>query len=196
MITMEFDEMKKIWDTQNNEPLYGINEKALHNRILSKKEKAQHITDVSELLWIIGNTVAGCAVLGVNVFTEHGSVFMYLLSAWMIGSALYLLAAKARRIAGEQHFDRSMRSDLNHAISLATYQVRLSLLGRWNLLPVGLLVVLGFWEGGKSVWWIVGLLVFLTITHFAAGWEHNIYKNRKRELEILRGKLESEAKEQ
>jgi hypothetical protein len=144
------------------------------------------------LLWIIGNTVAGCLVLAVNVFSRKGSVFMYLLSAWMIGCAFYLLAAKARRIAGERQFDRSLRSDLDHAISLATYQVNLSLLGRWNLVPIGLLIVLGFWEGGKSVWWIVGLLAFLTITHFAAGWEHNIYKNRKRELEILRGKLDSE----
>src|SRR4051812_47574418 len=44
MITMEFDEMKKIWDSQNNEPLYAINEKALYNRILSKKKQAHHIT--------------------------------------------------------------------------------------------------------------------------------------------------------
>ncbi len=36
MITMEFDEMKKIWDAQNNQPLYVIDEKALHNRIQSK----------------------------------------------------------------------------------------------------------------------------------------------------------------
>src|SRR5690349_6966310 len=36
MITMEFDEIKKIWDAQNNQPLYVIDEKALHNRIQSK----------------------------------------------------------------------------------------------------------------------------------------------------------------
>ena len=192
MITMEFDEMKKVWDSQNNESLFAINEKALHNRILTKQRAAHHITNVSELLWIIGNTVAGCVVLGVNAFRETNGVYMYLLSAWLIGSAFYLLAAKARRITGDQKFDRSMRGDLSYAISLAKYQVNLSLLGRWNLVPIGVLVILGFWEGGKSVWWIVGLLAFLTITHFAAGWEHNIYKNRKRELEILQGKLEGE----
>src|SRR4051812_1101237 len=36
MRTMEFDEMKKIWDAQNNQPLYVIDEKGLHNRIQSK----------------------------------------------------------------------------------------------------------------------------------------------------------------
>ena len=34
---MEFDELKKIWDSQNNEVLYAINEKALHDRIRTKK---------------------------------------------------------------------------------------------------------------------------------------------------------------
>lgn len=27
---MEFEDMKKIWDSQNNEPLYAINETALY----------------------------------------------------------------------------------------------------------------------------------------------------------------------
>jgi len=34
---MEFKEMKKIWDTQNDEALYVINEDALHRRIKAKK---------------------------------------------------------------------------------------------------------------------------------------------------------------
>jgi hypothetical protein len=44
MITMEFDEMKKIWDAQNNQPLYVLDEKALHNRFSGKphpKDKGQ-----------------------------------------------------------------------------------------------------------------------------------------------------------
>src|SRR4051794_28721596 len=43
--TMEFEEMQKIWSMQNNEALYVINEKALHNRILSKKKSASHIVN-------------------------------------------------------------------------------------------------------------------------------------------------------
>ncbi len=41
---MEFDEMKQIWDSQNNKLMYGIDEKALHNRILTKKRQAFHIS--------------------------------------------------------------------------------------------------------------------------------------------------------
>ena len=72
---MEFDEMKKIWDSQNNEPLYGINEKALHNRILSKKKQAHHITNISELLAIIVIWCAGCFILGMN-FLNKAAIYL------------------------------------------------------------------------------------------------------------------------
>lgn len=190
---MEFEELQQIWDSQNNKPLYAIDEKALHNRILSKKNKARHITNISELLSIIVNIGAGCFILGVNFFKPGGNLFMYFLSAWMLSTALYLLVSRIRRIKGDHRFDRSMRGDLNHAISIATYQVRLSQLMRWNILPIGILILLGVWEGGKSLWLAVGIVIFFVLTNYAAGWEHNIYKARKRELEILQNKLENEA---
>ena len=184
---MEFDEMKKIWDAQNNEPLYVINEKALHNRILSKKKQAYHITNISELLAIIAYIGAGCSIL-----MQSGNVFMYLLAALMFGSGLYSLVSRIRRIRGIYRFDRSMLGDLHHAISLATYQVRFSQLMRWNILPMGIFTLLGVWEVGKSVWMAVGILVFFVLVYYAAGWEHNLYKARKCELEILQNKLENE----
>jgi hypothetical protein len=192
MITMEFEEIKKVWDSQNNEPIYGVNEKALHHRILSKQNQAHHITNISELLSIFTNIGTGCLILGMNLFKQSGSIFMYILSAWMFGVALYSLVSRVRRIKEGNRFDRSMLGDLEYAISLATYQVRLSQLMRWNSLPIGILILLGVWDGGKSVWIAVGILVFFVLVNYAAGWEHRIYKTRKRELETLHSKLENE----
>ena len=189
---MEFEELKKIWDSQNNEPLYGFNEKALHNRILSKKRQAYHITNASELLGIIVNIGAGTFILGVTSFKQSGNISMYLLSVWMLMSGLYFLVSRIRRIRGDYRFDRSMRGDLNHAISVAAYQVRLSQLMRWNIVPIGILTLMGVWGGGKSLWLAVGILIFFVVANYAAGWEHGIYKARKRELEILQNKLENE----
>ncbi|MEP7251445.1 MAG: hypothetical protein ABI683_03670 [Ginsengibacter sp.] len=189
---MEFDEMKKIWDAQNNEPLYGINEKALHNRIMSKKKKAYHITNTSELLLIIVNAGAGLFVIGVNLSKQHVNTSMYILSAWMFLSALYMIVSRIRRIKGSHRFDKSMLGDLSHAISVANYQVRLSQVGRWNILPIGVLCLLGLWEGGKPVWSLVAIVILFAFAIYGARWEHNIYKARKRELEILQSKLEGE----
>jgi len=189
---MEFEEMKKVWDSQNDEPIYGINEKALHNRILSKKNQGNHITNVSELLLILVNIGSGCFILGINLFSQNGNVFMYLLSAWMICSALVLLYSRIRRRKKVDRFDRSMRGDLSHAISIATYQVHISQLMRWNIVPIGLFIILGVLDSGKSVWLALGMLIFLVLTIYFSGWEHRIYKSRKRELQLLQTRLDTE----
>lgn len=189
---MEFNEMKKIWDSQNNEPLYAINEKALHNRILSKKKTGYHITNTSELLLIMVNAGAGLFVLGLNLSEQGVNIYMYLLGAWMLLSALYTLVNRIRRIKSSQRFDRSMLGDLSNAISIATYQVRLSQVGRWNIVPIGVLSLLGLWASGKPAWSIVIIAIIFAFGARVTVWEHSIYKNRKQELEILKKKLDAQ----
>ena len=189
---MEFEDLQKIWDTQNGKTLYVIDEKALHHRILSKKKQGFHITNTSELLSILVNAGVGCFIFGINFFKENGTPFMYILSAWMFSTALYSLISRIRRIKANNHFDRSMSGDLDHAIWMASYQVRFSQIMRWNILPIATLIILGVWDKEKSVWVAVGMLVFFVLTYYASRWEHNIYKRKKRELEILRTKLQNE----
>lgn len=196
---MEFDELQQIWDSQNARPLYTIDENALHNRILLKKKQAHHIANTSELLLIIVNGGAGFLILGINgfkpvtdIFKPGRDLFMYLLAAWMFGSALYLLISRIRRIKRNDRFEQSIRGDLNQAISTATYQVRLSLLMRWNILPIGILTLLGVWGSGKSIWIAGGTLVFFALAYYAGAFEHRIYKARKRELQLFQKSLEKE----
>ncbi len=191
-MTMEFEELKHIWDSQNNKSLYVIDEQALHNRILSKKKQARHITNISELLVIIVNFGSGSFALAVNLFSQKSNGYLYMLAAWMFGTASYLIVSRMRRIAANKLFDRSMRGDLLHAISVATYQVRLSQIMRWNILPMGGLSALAVLGGGKSISVAVVLIVSFAIAFYASRWEHNIYENKKRELEILQHKLEVE----
>ena len=192
---MELDEMKKIWDVQNNEPVYGINEAALHRHILSKQRQGYHISHVSELLSIIAYSITGGFVLFMNSRQAHYNIFMYLLAAWMLGSALYVLVSRIRRINGDRQYDRSLLGDLRHAIAVAGYQVGLSRLLRWNILPVALLIVLGLYNGGKSTGILLGISVFFLFTWYVSGWEHKIYMNRKRALEALQNKLQNEMPE-
>ena len=189
---MEFDELKKVWDSQNNELLYAINETALHNRILSKKKQAYHITNTSELLLIIVNMAAGFFVLTLNLSGREVNIFMYLLAAWMLGISWYLLFSRIRRLKRNNQFDRSIHGDLNYAISIATYQVRLSLLSRWSILPIGVFTLLGIWQSGKSIWIAVATLIFFLFSNYVAGREHRNYISRKHELEMLKKKLEDE----
>ncbi|QIP14940.1 hypothetical protein G8759_21100 [Spirosoma aureum] len=189
---MEFDELQKIWDSQTKEPLWVINEHGLHKRILAKKSQAHHITNFSELLTIWVNLGAGSFVLGVNFFKRPENLFMYVMAGWMLVTALFVVVSRIRRLKSETTFDRSMLGELNEAIAMATYQVRLSRLLRWNIVPIGALSLLSVWEGGKSGWLLVVLLIFFVLVYFASGWEHRIYAVKKRELDVLLKKLQTE----
>ncbi|MEO7991992.1 MAG: hypothetical protein ABI663_20745 [Chryseolinea sp.] len=192
-MTMEFEELRRIWDSQNNKSLYVIDEQALHNRIMSKKKQARHITNISELLIIIVNLGSGSFALAVNLFNQHSNMYLYILSAWMFITAFYLIISRVRRVAANKLFDRSMRGDLQHAISVATYQVRLSQMMRWNILPMGGLTAMIVYAGGKSIGVAVAFMAAFAIAFYLSRWEHNIYENKKRELEILQHKLNVES---
>ncbi|GAB3950515.1 hypothetical protein GCM10028805_28710 [Spirosoma harenae] len=191
---MEFDELQKIWNSQTEEPLWVINEQALKKHILAKKNQAHHVTNITELLLTYVYIGGGFILLGLNFVNHSSNVFMYLMAGWMFVTGLYSLASRTQRLKREndEFVGRSMLDELNHALSIATYQVRLSRLMRWNVLPIGAFSVLGVWASGKSVWQALGLLLFFVVCYFASGWEHNIYEVKKRELEKLQQKLQEE----
>jgi len=191
---MEFEELKQAWEAQNDRPLYSINEKALAQHIASKKQQALHVTDISELLSVFTNAGAGIFII-VFTWSSPANVFLYLMAAWMIACAAVVVATRARRFRSATQFDRSVRGDLEHAIAVASYQVRLSALLRWNIVPIAALITLSIFEAHKSPWFAVTLLVFFIVVFWLSGLEHNLYKNRKRTLLMLRTKLEAEMDE-
>src|SRR6476620_8926876 len=91
MISMEFDEMKKIWDAQNNQPLYVIDEKALHNRIQSKMNTVLHFTSISELLLILINLGTGAFLLVNNPVKPGSNIFLFLEAVWLFALVVYLV---------------------------------------------------------------------------------------------------------
>jgi hypothetical protein len=188
----EFDELQKIWDTQNNKPMYTINEQALQSRILSKTKQALHKTNISELLLILVNISAGGFILSLHFSLKGGEIFMYVIAAWMFATTLYLLQSRLRRLKDSRRFDRTMHGQLAHGISTAAYQVRLSQLMRWNILPVGALTLLCLWETQKPLWTIGLILAIFALGWYTSFWEHSYYKAKRRELEQLQKKLEND----
>jgi hypothetical protein len=186
---MEFEELQKVWLAEKQETVYAIDEKALHNRVSSKKNTILHIANVSELLLIIVNFCAGGFILCVSI-RASGNIFLGIMAVWMLLTSVYVIVSRTRRLNELPRFDRSMREELQHAVATASYQVRLSLLMRLNVLPVGVLSILSVWDADKPVWLIVGMSVFFVIVFYLSGWEHNIYRNKKRELVLLQAKLE------
>ncbi len=187
---MEFEEMKAVWNNQDNEPVYVIDKVALHNRILAKKKDAHRLINLGELISSLANLVPGLFIIAMNLLNKNGNVYMYILAAWMIASSLWVLLFRIRRKKAARRYDRSMLGDLDFAIETATYQVQLSRLMRWNIIPIAILTTLGVWDGGNSLWLAAGIIVFFVLANYASGWEHRFYEKKKRELELMKGKME------
>lgn len=186
---MEFDELKKIWDSESNQTLFVINNEAMQKIVATKRDQSGRIANFTEWLMVSVNVMAAAVILVAVSRKDSINIFMILLMLWMLGSAAYVVIRRIVRIRGMRRFDRTMLGDLDYALELATYQVRLSALGRWNAIPVGVITVLALWQGGQSMVLAAGTVAFIALASWAAGWEHRIYKNRKRDLAQLKSKL-------
>ena len=70
---MEFEEMRKIWDSQNNAPIYAIDESTLYKRIKSKGNRASRIANTNE----IGLTIIFVTVSILLHIIDRGSTYAY-----------------------------------------------------------------------------------------------------------------------
>ena len=111
---MEFDEMKKIWDAQNNQPLYVIDEKALQS-IHTKMNTMLRYTSITEWTLILINLGTAGILLGFNRSKPGTNTFLYLEAAWVFVLAVYLVSHHIRRVKAGRRFDRSIHGDLDHS---------------------------------------------------------------------------------
>ena len=188
---MEFDEMKKIWDAQTSQPLYAIDEKALHNRIQSNMNHVRRLTNVSDWMLMLIYLGTGAVLLGRNPVKPGANIFMYLEAVWLFGIVAYLLVSHIRKLKASRRFDRSIQGDLHHAIWLTSYQMHISQIIRWNFLPMGVIMIFSGWEGGKL--FQVGILILVSnmMAFYVTSKGYRANKRRKRELQVLKEKLET-----
>lgn len=189
---MEFNEMREIWGAQNNQPLYTIDEKALQNRLQRKRHSV--LTNISEWILIISYLGVVTVLVGLNLFVlPKANIFLYLEAAWMFSTVVVLVVIHIRRIKAGRRFDRSIHGDLDHGIHLINYQMRISQITRWSLLPMGAIIILSIsgWEARKLFEISAVILVLYTLTFYASGKGLRMNKRRKRALQVLKEKLEN-----
>lgn len=187
---MEFEEMKKIWDSQNNQPLYAINEEALHNRVRAKLNSATRLNNKNDMGLIL---VALVTAILLHIIGEQ-SQSDYVASATLVLIAGYVYISRIRRVKQEQQFDRSMLGELEHAIANIDYEIRRSkTFVWWFLLPVALPSIYNLIQSDVSLWkWIVVPAAYI-LAIFVTQWglKKRLLPKRKH-LEALRSKIVDE----
>lgn len=191
---MEFEEMKKVWNTQNSEMLYVINEKAVHRSITSKRKTTTKIIDKNEIGLIIIYTSVGLFLLTDAIYHKE-DFWDYLLSGWMLASAISALLSRRNRKKEVVQYDRSMLGEIDHAIENAKATIRLAYrLINWYILPFGLLMMTKMAFIGASVekWFFIAGTIILA--YLLANWENKkCHQPRLLKLEKIRTKLMEES---
>jgi hypothetical protein len=195
MNAMEFEEMKRIWDQQNDEPLYAINEKALHRSIKSKKKRAARLTNANDFGLILINIITAIVYSFISIVGETPTIYDYLIVVALLFANGYVWFGRMRRKKHEQTFARTMLGDLDHAISSVTYELNRSKnMVWWFVLPSMILIFLNMSQNDVSVWKWVGIASAFVLSALLILWDYeHCQKPKKRRLEALRKKLAEEA---
>lgn len=186
---MKFEEMKKIWDEQHKEHLFVIDAKRLQQNIEGRKRASSSLVSKIEIMIIVVNILSGSILLAIN-FQHPTSMINTLMSILMFATAGYVFIKRSHRLKNENRFDRTMLGDLDHAISNATYQARLSYSMLFYVVVIGVAIFFSAMAENKSFTVLLTIATLFVITFFLARWEHRAWHvARKKRLEAMRAKL-------
>lgn len=189
-LTEELASMKILWDTQNEEKLYAINERALHAQIQQRGRSVNRTLRQTEWIWVGINLFVAIFLTAV-AYVNQQTLLFYAISAPYLAYALLFVALRRRRQQRDQQFAPTMLGDLDRAIWQLNYIVdQTRSMQFWYSLPltivfVGFLLFLGEWP------WALALAVVMGgASYLATQWEINrAYLPQIRSLEALRAKL-------
>jgi len=215
---MDFEELKVIWDSQNDRPLYAVDEEGLHATVRRQshafarrmfwrdaREIGTGLTAAACLLtfaWVLASWDEGRLrrLLGPEVDVSRGDALMMLAaSALWLFYALYQFVGRKRQERRERDFEPTLRGDLDRTLAQTEYRIRMARGAvSWGVVPVGLATLLFAYVICKlvptppAVWLLAAIVIPLSFAVDAWVKRRPLQTEllaQKRELESLRRKL-------
>lgn len=189
---MEFEDMKKIWDTQNQRPLYLIDEPTLHQHIDKKINATKRSAGYMEIGLILINLIVVAFMLIRSVGSDHAWM-QYLTAATAFGIGVYVWVGRRTRQRQGSRFDRSLLGELDQAIENRSYLIRRgTTFVWWYLTPFALTVTVSMYNrfDSKTIWLWLLIGVMFVVGGLLPSWEvRKVHVPKKRALETLRKTL-------
>ena len=215
---MEFSELKMIWDSQNQEPLYAMNESALQGIVRRKNEEWNRCLSccfTTEItiglvcgalmllgagMAIFGDTAWLATLPGIKVAPSRWDMLALLAAGglWFYYSA-YMFLARKRQQQRVELFDSTLRGDLDRALAETDFRIaHARSIVWWGLVPVWVAVSLWlavFYRLLAMPAWsyvCIGATMLGSFVVVVSGKQKSItsrFEPRRRELESLRTKL-------
>ncbi len=189
---MEFEEMQVIWNAQNEERLYAIDETALAAQITRRSRWLDRKLTLIDWIMIGVNLGVGIVLL-IDGLQGDDPVVQYLMPAAYLAFFVIAIARRLLRRQDEKQFEDTMLGELDRAIWRVDYLITQGRsLVLWYLLPLLLLFGIVAYRNEKLLWAVALFVILLPITYVAGRWEVNrFYLPKKRSLEALRDTLTS-----
>lgn len=154
-MTMELEHIQKIWNTQNQAPMYVIDTDALQARMRRKSRHTLLQASVNEIgltliVWFAGTYL---------VFWGSGSVFSKVTAgaAFVLGGLI--LWNRFRRKKALEKYDRSLLGEVEAAIETQRVLIRRGqTFFLWFIVPLMAPGILNMVERGAGLWtWVIAL---------------------------------------
>ena len=180
--------MQVIWNEQNSEKLYAINEAALEKMIDRKKWTVVLMLRVFEFAMIVVNLLVGVWLILDTYFDQDGRWSIYFLAAMYIGFGLFGTWLRYRRQRDEVQFDPTLIGEIDKSIWRIDYLMQQ---GRftffWYMLPLSIVFSITMILDQNYWFALLFPLVLLPATWFGIHWEaRKWHVPKKADLEDLR----------
>ncbi len=187
---MNFEDLQVIWNGQNNEKMYAINEDALHTYIKGKGRSVSHLLNFFEFM-LIGANLFGAILLIIGSLNKSNPSPQFILSVFYLAFAVYGLIRRLMRRNEEKPFEHTLLGELEKAIWQIDYLRRQSRnMIIWYLCPLTLIIGSMSFFNPRLFRALALLLLMIPVAYIIQRWEFNkFHLPNKHNLEILRQKL-------
>lgn len=151
---MDFDEMLEAWRTQDEKPLYGVNQDLLRLVLQNERATIRRAMRMGQwITYIVGPGMALFAAFWLWVAILR-QVPTLQIAAAAVGAIMFVSWVGAfwlshrRRIRGERSFGSSLKDEIRRNLSLVDYQIAN---GRWRM---ALLWTLPVMIGATLIYWL------------------------------------------
>lgn len=130
--------LKVIWDRQNEEKLYALNENVLYQQIKRKRKSISRLLLRSEV-GVIGINLLVAIILVFAAYLNNSGPDEYLLASIFLAYAVFGIVLRQKRVQtdADVSFDRNIMGELDKAIWQINYLVKHSHQQiRWYMLPL------------------------------------------------------------
>lgn len=132
---MEFDDLQKIWNKETKEPMYVLDEKAIHRQVWRRSQKLNRLASINE--W--GLMIIAVVTAGLLLFIGDDTGYKILAALAMVFTGGYVWWTRRQRLEQNKGFADTILGELDLALVNANYLVRFAqTFVYWFILPTGL----------------------------------------------------------